>query len=450
MSGSEALHNRFASTTRVLVKRLKGTFWRKDRLDEGGLRLFAENDEETGPIALHSPNASTDDLGLGGEGSRSKSLHPVLSAAWLHKRRLWSITGIVSLFIVGFISVVVFLREKHRPPTWDGPRAPPFPAYNTSLGCLDASYVSERTSFGVPIFSDGVHTIDINGSVVGTLVIAAADEDATQVEYDMQVTASDERLLSTVKRDMSSSNASAMRIASVCLSNDLSSCDPIDPCEFRYDITVHVPRTVRHLNVRTEGLTHVLFDRNSKLSLSSLTVKLQNKDSRNLLLPHRGVQADVLSFTMAGGWLTGNMILVQNMTLVQSGSASMAIDVVPSSAAALASVPAILRTESGVSYSHIAHRLFSSAAHRRIDSTHTAAGGWLEIDYESAELQGNLKVTARKLRATFKESQGHGIVQETGRVWNRRWWVGNRKGEDRMTIVSPEGSVKLTGLVSAA
>lgn len=110
MSSDNQLSYGLASSTtpRGLVDRVKGFFQRKDCADEGavhrerspteisfvtrtgyagGLRLlFDQDQEETGPLALYSPNPSTVELGVvhaNLHGSRrNNSLSYCLSAVW--------------------------------------------------------------------------------------------------------------------------------------------------------------------------------------------------------------------------------------------------------------------------------------------------------------------------------------------------------------------------------
>ncbi|KAH9930662.1 uncharacterized protein B0H18DRAFT_1209253 [Fomitopsis serialis] len=424
----------FASRIRGLVTRTKAlaTFQRKDSLDEGGLRLLIAEDGDIGPIALHSPSISTEDLGITHDPDRSRThiiLGPCLSVFRLARRRLWVICGVICLFLLTLVSASVFLLKGDKSPVWDGPTA--IPEYNTSLGCLNASYASEST-FEIPVSSEGAHLIEVTGSIVGTLVIAQADESATQVQYEMKVMADEERTFNVIKRE---ERPNAMSLHTIGLSAPES-----HPCQ-RFDITVRVPPTVRHLTVKTEGTTHVLFGRQSSLSLSSLDLDLQSTATDNMLLSHMGVQADTMTFAMGGGWLMGNLLLTQNMSLLQSGRSAMLVDVVPSNSPDLASVPAVLRTECGPGRSHITHRSISRAAHRPIDSVHRAQhGGQLEIDYKGTAFDGSVKVTAQSLRANGKLS---GTVKKGERASHKTLWVGDAEGTDRVEVENPKGYVSL-------
>jgi len=306
------------------------------------------------------------------------------------------------------------------------------PEYNTSLGCLNPSYASEST-FEIPVSSEGAHFIEVTGSIVGTLVIAQADENATQVQYEMKVMADEERTFNVIKRGERPNTMSLHTIG-------FSPPDPSQPCQ-RFDITVRVPPTVRHLTVKTEGTTHVLFGREIHLSLSSLVLDLQSTATNSMILSHMGVEADTMSFAMGGGWLIGNLLLTQNMSLLQSGRSSMLVDVVPSNSPDLTSVPAVLRTECGLGRSHITHRTFSRAAHRPIDSVHRAQhGGQLEIDYEGTAFDGSVKVTALMLRADGKLA---GTVKDEERARQKTLWVGDKEGTDQVEVENPKGYVSL-------
>lgn len=159
-----------------------------------------------------------------------------------------------------------------------------------------------------------------------------------------------------------------------------------------------------------------------------------------MILTNLGVRADTLSFAMGGGLLSGNMLLVQNMTLRQSGYASMLVDAVSANDASLASVATVLRTESGVGRSLITYRHFSGAAHRQIDSMHKSAGGYLNIDYGTSGFEGSVEVTAGRVSAN---GALRGAVTDGARVKNKKMWVGRQEGTDRVMVESPRGYAAL-------
>lgn len=252
----------------------------------------------------------------------------------------------------------------------------------------------------------------------------------------MKLATTDEGLLRSITYRLSSGETSTMNMDSIQFS-------PPDPsCSQRYDITVRIPPTVRHLDITTEGTTHVMFDRSADLlpKLDTLTVDLLSPDHKNMILTHRGIRAEALSFTMGGGLLSGNMLLAQNMTLRQSGYAWMLVDAVSANDPSLASVPTVLRTEIGVGHSHITYRQFSGAAHRQIDSVHKAAGGQLEIDYGAADFEGSVEVTAGRVRAN---GALRGAVADGARVKNKKMWVGRQEGTDQVIVESTKGYATL-------
>lgn len=311
------------------------------------------------------------------------------------------------------------------------------PEYSTSLGCADAPYKSEPTTVKGPILSDGRHTLVITGGVVGTLSISGAEKNATEVEYEVQLATEDHGLLRAIRFKLSSrEQTSTMRMSSVGF------WPPYAECRQRYDIRVRVPHTVRHLDITTEATTHVLFDRDAAPlpKLETLSIDLQSSDHKNMLLSHLGVQADALSFAMAGGLISGNMLLVQNLTLRQAGYSWMLVDAVASNDPDLASVPTVLRTESGVGRSAVTYRHFSGAAHRQIDSVHKAIGGRLDINYSDAGAEGSVEVSARSVRAS---GALRGAVVDGARVSNKKMWLGRQEGMDQVKVDSPKGYVTL-------
>ncbi|KAH9833056.1 uncharacterized protein C8Q71DRAFT_251560 [Rhodofomes roseus] len=414
-----------------LVARAKAALRGKDSLNEDELRFLIAEDGDVGPIALpHSPNASESDEDLDvllepPDRSRTQEVFGACqSAIRVSRRRLWVVFGILCLSLVTYATVKTLFWNDIQP-IWNGPTT--FPEYSTALGCLNASYVSEPSVFEIPVPSDGTHLMEVTGSIVGTLVIVQGDENATQVQYEMKVMAAEERTFNVIRREEAQGPKGVMRMNSIGLSDPDS-----HPCQ-RFDITVHIPPNLRHLTLKTEGTTHLLFDRKSTVSLSSLTVDLKSHtSSQNLILSHMGVQADSLSFSIGGGWISGNMLLVKDMSLIQSGSSAMLVDVVPSNSPALTSIPAVLRTQCGGGRSHITHRHFSGATHRRIDSVHSATGGWLEIAYQNSAFEGSVEVTARQLRASGRLS---GAVKDGNRVRNKVFQVGIQ-GEDRVRVES--------------
>ena len=276
----------------------------------------------------------------------------------------------------------------------------------------------------------------ITGGIVGTLNISGSEKNATEVEYDVKLATTDQGLLRAITLNLSGrDDTSTMRMGSIGFT------PPYTSCHQRYDITVRIPPSVRHLEITTEATTHILFGRDAPMpKLETLTVDLQSQDHNNMLLSHLGVHADTLSFTMGGGLLSGNLLLVRNMTLRQSGYSWMLVDAVSADDPDLASLPTVLRTESGVGRSMVTHRHFSGAAHRQIDSVHKAMIGQLDIDYSAADFEGLVEVSAGRVRAN---GALRGAVVDGARVKNKKMWVGRQEGMDQVQVDSPKGHVTL-------
>lgn len=367
---------------------------------------------------------------------------------------MWTLIGVLSLLFVASVSIKVFFWDRESlvrghvhhcrvpvftcliiQPLQNAPGA--MPEYSISLGCIDAPWKSEPATLHGPIFSDGRHNLVITGGIVGTISISGTENNATEVEYEVKLATNDEGLLRTLRPELSSrGETSTMSINSIGFS------PPDTSCRQRYDVTVRIPPTVRHLDITTEAATHVLFDRNAAmlLTLETLTVDLQSSDHKNMILSHPNVQADALFFTMGGGLISGNMLLVQNMTLRQTGYSWMLVDAIASNDGDLADIPTVLRTESGVGRSVITYRHFSGAAHRQIDSAHKAAGGRLDINYSDADFEGSVGISARSVRAS---GTLRGAVVDGARVKNKKMWLGRQEGLDQVKVESPKGYVTL-------
>src|SRR5882762_6458104 len=112
------------------------------------------------------------------------------------------------------------------------------PKYSSFLGCSSAPYIytGAKVSYTIPVgWSKPNHALSIRGAAVGTIVIAEASADASDITLEMTLRTDDRSLLNGVK--MAIPDLSGV-LTEAALTTPLfvnpKSC-------MRYDITLYVP-----------------------------------------------------------------------------------------------------------------------------------------------------------------------------------------------------------------
>ncbi|KZT04645.1 uncharacterized protein LAESUDRAFT_682490 [Laetiporus sulphureus 93-53] len=403
-------------------------------------RRIPDEEDALGPLALHSP---IDEDGM-------HTLDTTIPSVRLKRRKadccvccgmqcglFWKAFGIVCLLLVGWQTIKFVVWMVTPSPTG----LETMPKFSASLGCSDAPhlYGDSKTTFSVPINVDALdHIVDINGGAVGTLTIAEGAPGATEIKYEMTLRSSDASYLDLVTLSYSTPSEvedpmtqSRMSLVTPIYGEAAGAC-------MRYDMTVYVPPSIASLSVTTRGsgATQLKFDDDSNFDLGSLYVKTYGLDERNMILPHKGVHAGLLTLEMERGWLVGDVAIVDKTVLTtQRGDATLNTHVYPAPSSEEPPAVAQLQTTTGSGRSDIFYVNHPGHAHRQISSIHRSSrNGDLYLTYKEAECNGTVDLTAQSFSATGLQ----GSVRHGG---DELPWVGSKDGADKIVAESPHGWV---------
>ena len=309
------------------------------------------------------------------------------------------------------------------------------PKFSTSLGCPDAPYTynPDHTTWTVPVGASDDHAINLSGEGFGTLTIDEAPSAATDVEFTMVLRSSDKSLLDSVSLALPESK-SEIDLTTPRIPAGSSAC-------MRYDITVRVPHNLRKLGIQARSTTQVRFAPGAHVALDKLTVTMHSTSGDNMLLPSTGVQAKDLKLEMTGGWLVGEVALVDSTKLyTQRGSAVANVEVYP---VALDTEDydtnppeAVLESATGSGRTNIFYINDLDSPHRPISSRHLSSrNGDIYLTYKKADFNGRVELKAPSYSATGV----HGLFEKNGTTP----WVGNADGGDYLFAESNKGWIGL-------
>ncbi|KAH9910631.1 uncharacterized protein B0H18DRAFT_1177025 [Fomitopsis serialis] len=379
-----------------------------------------EPDGETGPLALHSPSGSTPDLPMldtnipATNTRKTRKKADCCMCCGLRCGLFWKAFGIVCALLLGWqlIQFIIWMVK----PTPTGLEN--MPVFSKSLPCANAPHLyqgSEKITYSVPVDSEGQHSIDLRGRLLG-------DYDASDVTYQMTVRTNNQALLDLVtvqypSKDDGENLASRLRLSTPQFGTE--SC-------MRYDMTVYVPYTVRRLDIAARTTTQVKFDDESNLDLDSLSIRVTGSDDTSMILPHRGVHASALTMDLQRGWLVGDVTIEDQTTLSTArGDAALNVHVFPAPSTAEPPADAHLTTHPG-------------HPHRPIDSTHRVQGtGDLYLTYKDAAFSGTVDLATRSFTASGP------LHDAIPRIADQLPWVGEKDGADKMVVESKNGWVGL-------
>jgi hypothetical protein len=291
-------------------------------------------------------------------------------------------------------------------------------------------------------FADGLskpdHALTIRGAAVGTLVIAEAPVDATNIELEMTLRTDDQSLLSDVRMVIESS---ADRPSRAALTTPLF-IDSHKSC-MRYDITLYVPSTLKTLELSTYSVTQIQFHPAAHITLDNLLVKMYAMDENNMLLSSAGVRATNMEVDSSLGRIVGDMSIVNSTSITTTGVANLHVHPAPPINPEYPE-PAYLTTTHGNGRAEFFYESYHVYPHRPIVSSHTSArNGDLHLTYRDAEYSGSIDLRAQSYTAHGMQGSpaSHpGQVEDGAKPLLR---VGNKDGGDKLVISSPKGWVGL-------
>ncbi|KZT04643.1 uncharacterized protein LAESUDRAFT_727822 [Laetiporus sulphureus 93-53] len=351
---------------------------------------------------------------------------------------LFAKSGLEPFKVLFYIAMICFKaalwvsKASYKAARWYMTRAPNtvpegMPEYSTALGCSNVSRVYKDSQTTFTIQTEGVfgHLIDIEGSAVGTLTIANAVPDSTEIKYEATLRSNDLSLLDLVTfNDPSLSDSiedlatrSRMLLRTPVFDNSTGSC-------MRYDMTAYIPSNVSSLDIRVRGggAMQLKFDEESNFTMGALSVNINTTDERNLVLPHKGVHADVMDIDMALGWLVGDIAILNETKLgTEEGNMTMFLHVYPAASYEDPPAPAKLNTSSGTEKSSTFFYMNDTSHSRRaIHSTHRSHGPLLLI-YGDVKINGTVNITAGLRFAIGSEENMDGpdrlVAQSDGLVF---------------------------------
>ncbi|KDQ53513.1 hypothetical protein JAAARDRAFT_209876 [Jaapia argillacea MUCL 33604] len=450
------------------------SFWGMVGVVMTGLRLKERWDDykqlstEDGRISLNSPARYSDDDAEMGAASRVAALDTDIPGARQKRKRakeccvccglrcglFWKAFGIVCLIFLLWNTFKITKYAMTPSPTG----LENMPEYSASLGCLpgDAPHLYNSSTITINTSMTSLkkdHSLDLRGGAVGTLVLAPGAPDQTDIKYEMTVRSNDKEVLDFIDvhypTEHDADKAGNIKDSRFVLNMPLvpaagSSC-------IRYDITVYIPQSLKKLHVQTHTPTHVQFpDQTTSIMLDEFYVTMYATTSDNMILPTVGIQAKKLKLEAFGGWIVGDVSIVDKTTITtRRGDGTMNVRVHPAAvsveppkegADTIPPLPAArLYTTSGSGRTDISY--LSSGTHRPINSVHQSSGnGDLYLTYADAGFNGKIDVKAKSY--TMKGVQGGMGPGKPGEHNNDRW-VGNKEGGDKLEVDSPQGWVGL-------
>ncbi|KAI0656535.1 hypothetical protein C8Q70DRAFT_1056459 [Cubamyces menziesii] len=405
----------------------------KERYDDYSHVPTDEEGLGHGPVALQSPNTDEDaadgasllDTTLpSGRPKRQKKADCCVCCG-MRCGLFWKAFGIVTLLFLGWQAIKLAIWAP-KPTGLEG-----MPEFSTSLGCATAPHLYNGTAMDIHIpvgqHKDD-HSVDIRGAAVGTIVLAQGDADLKDIRYEVTLRTDKASLLENIKLtyptpedvqdNMGESRlqlATPMDLAGGCM---------------RYDVTMFLPPSLKTLHVQAHAVSQIKVDPDSALVLDKLTVSMFRLDKLNMLLPSEGVHARTMKLQLTGGWLVGDVTVVEETTLTtQNGDAVLNVRAHPAPSSAEPPLPARLLTSTGAGRADVWWVTHPGAAHRPIDNTHhSSLGGDVYLTYSGTGFNGTVDVKAKSFTAHGLENP---FKQDGGLPY-----VGSRDGVDKLKVTS--------------
>ncbi|OCH89004.1 hypothetical protein OBBRIDRAFT_757143 [Obba rivulosa] len=412
----------------------------KDRWDD--YRAVPSEEDGHGPVALRT---ATDDEGL--EAAMHEVLDTEIPSARPRRKKadccvccglrcgiFWKAFGIVCLIFIVWQGIkFAFWLMTPTPTGLEG-----MPEFSTSLNCQNAPFIynSTTTTYMVPLGSATLdHSADFRGKAVGTIIVAQGAPDATELKYEMTLRTDDQSLFSNVVVDYPSVEDVSSGMESRFL---LSTSNWVSSACMRYDLTLYIPPNIKEMHLQTHSVSQVKFDTDSNFDLEKLSVIMFSNNENNMLLPHTGVHAGDLRLEMFGGWMVGDVAIVDKTALVtQQGGAAMNARVHPVPSSTEPPAAADLETTTGNGRSDVFYENHPGHPHRTISSVHRSSlNGDLYLTYKNADFNGLIDLTAPSWSA-------RGMQGSANKVTGELPWAGNKDGGDSIVAFSPKGWIGL-------
>lgn len=155
------------------------------------------------------------------------------------------------------------------------------------------------------------HFVDIKGVGVGTVSLAAGEEGATSVEYEVTIRSNSQDMIDKVMISQPHILDDAGGIVeSRLIFNTAPYKEHEDSC-LRFDMVVYIPPSMQKLHVASHAAqTHLRFDPDADVKIDSLFVTLYSMSSQNLILPNERLRAKKASLEVFNGYIVGDVLLL--------------------------------------------------------------------------------------------------------------------------------------------
>ncbi|KAH7913156.1 hypothetical protein BJ138DRAFT_1134268 [Hygrophoropsis aurantiaca] len=406
---------------------------------------------DEGRVALHSPNGSAifdeeNEIGLNSTNSNG-FLNTEIPGAVRPKRKrdkgccmccgincglFWKAVGIVLALTIGWNAFK--LIKWAITPSLTG--LEDMPEYSTSLGCMSAPhyYMGAKTNFTVPLGAQFDHSLNIQGSALGTLVLAEGASDATDIVYEISLRRDDRDSFGDISIGTLGSGKFHIQTPTI----------PSPPSCMRFDVTAYIPRQLKKLDLVSYSTVQLKFTAEGTIVLDELSIQLLGgRDQLSMLLPSSHIQATHLSLQLARGWLVGDIAASDKTNIdTQKGDGVVNLHITPvASSNPQTPTTAQLDTITGGGRTDLYYVSDRSQPHRPIMNTHTSErGGDLYITYKEAEFNGRVELKAKSSTSVGVQGALH---QTPGQDSSELPWVGNADGGDSVKVSSPRGWVGL-------
>ncbi|KAJ7096426.1 hypothetical protein C8R44DRAFT_889731 [Mycena epipterygia] len=310
------------------------------------------------------------------------------------------------------------------------------PLYSTSLGCVSAPYIysGAGSSFSVPIGDQNAdHGVNIRGGAVGTITVLEGATSATKVEYEVTLRTDEKALLDDLNFDSSPDQDGGVKDSHFALSTPY----PGEGKCIRYDIKMFIPPNLKKIHIASHTTSHVQFDPESHIQLDDFFVTLFSSNSKNMILPHKNLQAERMTLEVFEGWIVGDAAIKGTTRLTtQRGSGVMNVRVHPTPALDPASPEvASLRTTTGSGRTDIFYIDDDAHVHRPISSVHMSSmNADMYLTYRDAQYSGLVELASKSYTTTGLQRLT--AVGATGE--DNKWthWVGSQEGKDELLVKS--------------
>ncbi|XP_006460699.1 hypothetical protein AGABI2DRAFT_192314 [Agaricus bisporus var. bisporus H97] len=315
------------------------------------------------------------------------------------------------------------------------------PEFGTSLGCLAAPFLYNDTRTHVfdapmqPVKFD--HGIDIRGDGVGTITLASASKDSSNIHYEVSISSTDNSFVQASQIKVpnpppSQGNAGGLYSSVTTITTPYFKRDHPEAC-VRFDVKLYVPPSLKKLHLASHALAHIKYEKGADIKLDDLFVTLYGLDKNNMIQTSKDVRSNHLSLEVTQGWIAGDVSLMDGATIMtQRGDGRMHVHVYPEPPRSKdAPETATLHTTTGAGVTKVFFHQ-NKGVKRPIASTHVSSrNGPVALNYQDAGFSGLVNLQAGSSKTLGLEKLDN---PEQDGEWTH--FAGDKDGEDRIATNS--------------